>query len=64
MRAAAVSADDRAQIAYWDAGSPSYRWLQIALDQIKRRPMTNPINDIYQRMWKPMYPRLEVLPVD
>ncbi len=29
---------------------------------IARRPMTNPINDIYQRMWKPEYPRLEILP--
>lgn len=29
---------------------------------LARRPMTNPINDIYQRMWKPEYPRLEVLP--
>jgi hypothetical protein len=24
--------------------------------------MTNPISDIYQRMWKPEYPRLEILP--
>ncbi|HET7724696.1 MAG TPA: NAD-dependent malic enzyme [Propionibacteriaceae bacterium] len=29
---------------------------------LARRPMTNPINDIYQRMWKPEYPPLEVLP--
>ena len=29
---------------------------------IARRPMTNPINDIYQRMWKPEYPKLEILP--
>lgn len=41
MRAATVSAEDRAQIDYWDAGSPSYRWLQIAADQIKRKPMSN-----------------------
>jgi malate dehydrogenase (oxaloacetate-decarboxylating) len=27
---------------------------------LARRPMTNPINDIYQRMWKPEYPRLEI----
>ncbi len=25
-----------------------------------RRPLTDPVNDIYQRMWKPEYPRLEV----
>jgi malate dehydrogenase (oxaloacetate-decarboxylating) len=29
---------------------------------LARRPMTNPISDIYQRMWKPEYPRLEILP--
>ncbi|MEZ5089616.1 MAG: malic enzyme-like NAD(P)-binding protein [Micropruina sp.] len=26
---------------------------------LARTPMTDPINDIYQRMWKPEYPRLE-----
>ena len=31
---------------------------------LARMPLTDPINDIYQRMWKPVYPRLEVLPVD
>lgn len=29
---------------------------------LARRPMSNPINDIYQKMWKPEYPRLEILP--
>jgi malate dehydrogenase (oxaloacetate-decarboxylating) len=29
---------------------------------LARRPMTNPINDIYQHMWKPRYPKLEILP--
>ena len=29
---------------------------------LARTPMTDPINDIYQRMWKPEYPRLEALP--
>jgi malate dehydrogenase (oxaloacetate-decarboxylating) len=28
---------------------------------LARRPMTNPISDIYQRMWKPEYPRLEIV---
>lgn len=28
---------------------------------LARTPLTNPINDIYQRMWKPEYPRLEVV---
>jgi malate dehydrogenase (oxaloacetate-decarboxylating) len=37
---------------------------ETAEDQgLARRPMTNPIADIYQRMWKPEYPRLEILPV-
>ena len=31
---------------------------------LARTPMTDAINDIYQRMWKPEYPRLEVLPVE
>ena len=31
---------------------------------LARRPLTNPINDIYQRMWKPEYPRLEILPTE
>jgi len=25
---------DRAQVAYWDAGSPAYRWMQIASQQL------------------------------
>lgn len=29
-----------------------------------RRPLQDPVNDIYQRMWKPEYPRLEVRPSD
>src|ERR1700730_12834677 len=31
-----ASADDgdRAQVAYWDAGSPAYRWMQIASQQM------------------------------
>ena len=29
---------------------------------LARTPLTNPIDDIYQRMWKPEYPRLDVLP--
>ncbi|MCA0250875.1 MAG: NAD-dependent malic enzyme [Actinobacteria bacterium] len=28
-----------------------------------RRGFDDPVNDIYQRMWKPEYPRLEILPV-
>ena len=31
---------------------------------LARRPMTNAISDIYQRMWKPECPRLEILPPD
>lgn len=35
-------ADALAQVRYWDAGAPSYRWLQIALTQIRSKPLTNP----------------------
>jgi membrane-associated phospholipid phosphatase len=31
-----------AQVAYWDAGSPSYRWIEIALDQFKSKPISGP----------------------
>lgn len=31
--AAARDADAAAQVAYWDAGSPSYRWISLALAQ-------------------------------
>lgn len=44
LKTLATQRDDaaQAQVAYWDAGSPSYRWVQIALDQFKRKPVTNP----------------------
>ncbi|MFN8465905.1 MAG: phosphatase PAP2 family protein [Caldilineaceae bacterium] len=35
--AAALSA-----IAYWDAGSPGYRWTQIAIDQVNKKPINVP----------------------
>jgi len=31
---------------------------------LARRPMTNAIADIYQRMWKPEYPRRETVPAN
>ena len=31
---AEADADTAAQIAYWDAGSPEYRWMQIASQQM------------------------------
>jgi membrane-associated phospholipid phosphatase len=31
----------QAQVAYWDAGSPSYRWIEIALNQLRGNPFTN-----------------------
>lgn len=31
-----------AQITYWDAGSPNYRWNEIALAQVQSKPITNP----------------------
>jgi membrane-associated phospholipid phosphatase len=29
-----ATADDKAQIAFWDAGSPGYRWLQLGSQQL------------------------------
>jgi len=40
--ASQTNADTEAQVAYWDSGSPSYRWVQIALNQFKSKPMSNP----------------------
>ena len=37
-----LDAATRDQIAYWDAGSPSYRWIEIALDQFRTKPITSP----------------------
>lgn len=31
-----------AQIAYWDAGAPNYRWIELALAQAQKKPMSNP----------------------
>jgi membrane-associated phospholipid phosphatase len=41
LKTLASQRDDsaEAQIAYWDAGSPSYRWIEIALNQFKSKPM-------------------------
>ncbi len=36
--AAQRDAAAREQVAYWDAGSPSYRWIEIALAQFKSKP--------------------------
>ena len=37
-----LDAATRDQIAYWDAGSPSYRWIEIALDQFRTKPDHQP----------------------
>jgi membrane-associated phospholipid phosphatase len=44
MKALIAQRDDAAgaQVAYWDAGSPSYRWIEIVLNQFKTKPITNP----------------------
>lgn len=44
IKSLAAQKDDEAeaQVAYWNAGSPSYRWIQIALNQFKSKPMSNP----------------------
>lgn len=36
--AAERDAADAAQVAYWDAGSPSYRWIDMALAEYKSQP--------------------------
>lgn len=36
---AQLDSEQLAQIAYWDAGSPSYRWIELALTQYKNKPM-------------------------
>jgi membrane-associated phospholipid phosphatase len=33
-----------ARIRFWDAGPPSYRWVELALAQIGQKPLSNPKN--------------------
>jgi hypothetical protein len=33
----------RATVAYWDSGSPSYRWNEIAVDEMLRRGVPTPV---------------------
>jgi membrane-associated phospholipid phosphatase len=37
LKAMAHDADTEAIVAYWDAGTPSYRWVQIALSQFNSK---------------------------
>ncbi|RIK35590.1 MAG: PA-phosphatase [Chloroflexi bacterium] len=37
-RVASAAADDRAQITYWDAGSPSYRWIEEIVNKYSAGP--------------------------
>lgn len=32
------------QVAFWDAGSPSYRWVALANQYMEKQPMSNPRN--------------------
>jgi membrane-associated phospholipid phosphatase len=32
----------QAQVAYWDAGSPSYRWVELALAHLRANPVSGP----------------------
>ena len=32
----------RQKVAFWDAGAPSYRWVEVALNQFQAKPVTNP----------------------
>jgi membrane-associated phospholipid phosphatase len=44
LKALAVQRDPQTldRIAYWDAGAPNYRWLEITFAQMQKKPMTNP----------------------
>jgi membrane-associated phospholipid phosphatase len=37
------NADTKAQIAYWDAGSPGYRWMQLASQQMLAQNVAAPL---------------------
>jgi hypothetical protein len=41
LRALAAQRDAAAldQISYWDSGSPSYRWIELAMNQFQTKPM-------------------------
>src|SRR5882724_4966341 len=41
---AAATDTTRSQVTYWDAGSPSYRWEQIAAQQISLRNLPAPLS--------------------
>lgn len=43
MQALVAGSDEATlqQIAYWDSGAPSYRWIEIALNQFKSKPLSN-----------------------
>jgi membrane-associated phospholipid phosphatase len=40
---AEATADTRAQVAYWDAGPPGYRWMQLASQQMLARNVAAPL---------------------
>jgi membrane-associated phospholipid phosphatase len=40
---AEATADTRAQIAYWDAGPPAYRWMQLASQQMLAQNVAAPL---------------------
>jgi len=37
------NSDTRAQVAYWDAGSPGYRWMQLASQQMLSQNVAAPL---------------------
>lgn len=44
VQAAVAGRDEAAlqQIAYWDAGAPNYRWIEITFAQMQKKPLNNP----------------------
>ena len=42
-RMSELNADSRAQVAYWDAGPPGYRWMQLASQQMLAQNVAAPL---------------------
>ena len=43
-RMSELNADSRAQVAYWDAGPPGYRWMQLASQQMLQQNVAAPLS--------------------
>ena len=51
-----LSAADRAQIAYWDAGAPAYRWMDLINQRaLAAAPLTTYAHRVYTYVAQAMY---------